>query len=395
MNWFKQFFPYFAALMFIGNIHASAQIRTQIPDSTRGYSPSSPIQIIDDGPAVTLGEPSFDPYASPAGSGGTPFSFFGHSSNPYAAPANSYGSSPPPGQPVYGNNGGPALFPQGIGQGAGFDGSPVRFVRGPRVRHGWIAGDDGRDMDINDSDVSFVVTYPNFMYSGQPIYIAPSFSLHQWDNPQPPSFPPTAVLPSKAYSAYLDTMFQTDRNRVIGGEIMGRVGIFTDFSTATSDSLRVMGGGNLLLRLTPTTTLKGGAFYTDRVKVKLIPSGGILWEPNERTKFDIYFPQPKLASYLAPIGNQELWWYLAGEYGGGSWTIKREIAPIFTDRFDYNDIRILVGLEWGPSEMFREGQRLGFIEAGWVTEREGIYVARPGDSFSLADSFILRAGVGY
>ena len=372
------------------------QVRTRIPDAVREYD-DSPIQILDHDPGVELGAPAYDPYATPTGAGRSgPGSFFGGWSDHYAAPANSYGSSPPPGQPIY-DRAPTSLFPQGLFSGptAGQGGNPDRFVRGPRIRHGWIAGDDGREMDINESDISFVVTYPNFMFSGQPIYIAPSFSLYQWDNPEPPDFPSTAVLPSKAYGAYLDTKFETDKNYPVGAEIVGRVGIFTDFSTFTSDSLRVIGGGNLLLRVTPTTTLKAGAFYTDRANVKLIPAGGILWEPNERTKFDIYFPRPKLASYLTTVTTHDVWWYVGGEYGGGSWTVKREIAPIFTDRFDYNDIRLLVGLEWGPAEWFREGRRLGFVEAGWVTNREGIYVVRPGDSFNLRDSFILRAGVGY
>jgi hypothetical protein len=120
-----------------------------------------------------------------------------------------------------------------------------------------------------------------------------------------------------------------------------------------------------------------------------------LWEPNDRTRFDIYFPKPKLASYLSTIGNNDYWWYVAGEYGGGSWTVKREIAPILTDRYDQNDIRLIVGLEWGPAEWFRDGRRLGFVEAGWVTDREGIYYLRTQDNFSLRDSFMLRAGIGY
>lgn len=376
------------------NVAFGQSVRTRIPDSN-----DSSMQIIEDDPGVVLGNPAYDPYATPSNSRqGGPTSMFDSWSNHYGAPANSYGNSPPPGEPVYGDNsmGPSSIFPQGFWSGSGEHGdNPVRFVRGPRIRHGWIAGDDGREMDVNESDISFVVTYPNFLFSGQPVYLAPSFSLFQWDNPEPPDFPLTAVLPSKAYGAYLDTKFETDKNYPVGAEILGRVGIFTDFSTLTSDSLRVIGGGNLLLRLTPTTTIKGGAFYTDRASVKLIPSGGILWEPNDRTKFDIYFPRPKLASYLNTVGTYDVWWYLGGEFGGGSWTVKREIAPIFTDRFDYNDIRMLVGLEWGPAEWFREGRRLGFVEAGWVTDREGIYVARPSDSFRLRDSFIVRAGFGY
>jgi hypothetical protein len=387
-----------ASTTVLPNVVVVAQApQIRIPDKIGGYSETAPRGTANEAATVTLGDPDYDPYASPGTADNRSSSFFDGWGSHNSTPANSYGSSPPPGQPLYGSNANPtSLFPNGLTVHSGIGGTPVRFVRGPRFRHSWIAGDNGREMDINDSDISFVVTYPNFLFSGQPIYIAPSFSLHLWDNPSgPPDFPALADLPSKAYSAFLDTKFETDPDRIFGVEVMGRIGIFSDFSTMTSDSLRVAGGGNLKLRLTDTMLLKGGAFFTDRLKVKLIPAGGILWEPNDRTRFDIYFPKPKLASYLSTIGNNDVWWYIAGEYGGGSWTVKRGIAPILTDRYDQNDIRLIVGLEWGPSEWFREGRRIGFIETGWVTDREGIFYLRPQDDFSLRDSFMLRAGIGY
>jgi hypothetical protein len=35
------------------------------------------------------------------------------------------------------------------------------------------------------------------------------------------------------------------------------------------------------------------------------------------------------------------------------------------------------------------------VEVGWVTEREVIYVRRPEDSFTIRDTVMLRAGIGY
>jgi hypothetical protein len=251
-------------------------------------------------------------------------------------------------------------------------------------------------VQIHDTDVSLVLTYPNFLFSNQPLYVAPSFSLHLWDGPDTDSAPPPGQpdLPSRAYSAFLDSLWRSDPNLFFGGEAGVRVGIFSDFDTLNSDSLRVMGQGLLRLRVTPTVTARGGVIYVNRNRIKMIPAGGILWQPNPQTRFDIYFPQPKLAQYLTTLGNQDVWWYVAGEYGGGSWTVNRATNDL-SERVDINDIRVILGLEWGPQEWFREGRRLGFIEAAWVTEREIRYAQSVADNISLRDTFMLRAGFGY
>jgi hypothetical protein len=66
-----------------------------------------------------------------------------------------------------------------------------------------------------------------------------------------------------------------------------------------------------------------------------------------------------------------------------------------TERVDINDIRVILGLEWGPPDWFREGRRLGFFEAGWVTDRELLYARDLDNRISISDTLMLRAGIGY
>ncbi|MGN6133599.1 MAG: hypothetical protein ACTHOU_03820 [Aureliella sp.] len=267
----------------------------------------------------------------------------------------------------------------------------IRFFQGPRFRHAYIYGDnDPNSLQIHDTDLSLAFAVPNFLFSTQPIYILPSFSLHQWDGPNAPS---PADLPSKAYSAFLDTGWQSDPLRLVGAELGVRVGVFSDFNTFTSDSIRVMGRGLGRIRLTPTATLKGGIVYLDRNRVKLLPAGGVLWQPNPGTRFDLFFPEPKLSHYLNTVGTYDTWWYVGGYYGGGAWTVERTSGA--KDSIDINDIRLLLGLEWGRNEQMREGRRVGFFEVGYVFNRELLYKNDPADNIDLADSFVLRAGLGY
>ena len=169
--------------------------------------------------------------------------------------------------------------------------------------------------------------------------------------------------------------------------------MFSDFESNTSDSLRIMGRALGRIRLTPTCTLKLGAIYLDRNQVELLPAGGLLWQPSPETRFDLFFPEPKLAHYLSTVGTTDTWWYVGGYYGGGSWTIERKSGA--NESIDINDLRLVFGFEWGRNEQMRDGRRVGFLEAGYVFQRELIFKESPADNFDLQDSIMVRAGIGY
>ena len=323
---------------------------------------------------------------------------FGNSSGGYGG---TYGQPAypvtPPGMNYPTVNGNPYLNPNTWNpQGTVFNGQGtypqvLRLFQGPRFRHAYLHGNDAADaLMINDSDLSLALAIPNFLYSTQPLYLLPSFSLHQWSGLRAPN---TAELPPLAYSAFLDSGWQTDPARILGAELGLRVGMFSDFETATSDSLRIQGRGIGRVRITPKVTLKGGVIYLDRNKVKLLPAGGVLWQPNPDTRFDLFFPEPKLAHYLATVGTADTWWYVGGYYGGGSWTVKRDSGV--KESIDINDIRLVLGLEWGRSDQMRDGRRVGFFEVGYVFDRELLFKETPLDNLDLQDTFMLRAGIGY
>ena len=314
--------------------------------------------------------------------------------NAYSAPGG-FGSPVFP-STIYPSGSPSTLFPGGLfGNGFGGDAnsgfSAYRFLQGPRLRHAYLgAGDGSDDVAINDTDVSFAFAFPNFMYSSQPLYVVPSFSLHLWDGPLSSS---GADLPARAYSGFLDFGWQTDPNRMFGVELGVRVGAFTAFNTFRNDSIRVLGKGLGSFRLTPATTLKVGVYYLDRNNWKLIPAAGLLWQPNPYTRFDLFFPQPKIARYCRTIGTYDVWGYLSGDYGGGSWTIKR--ANNASDSVDINDLRVMAGLEWGRSDLIRLGRRTAFVEIGYVFDREVKYDKTPLSDFKPDDAIMIRAGFGY
>jgi len=271
----------------------------------------------------------------------------------------------------------------------------IRLFQGPRFRHTWLSGSDGFDskkpnsLETNDSDVSLVFAIPNFLNSNRPLYLIPSYSQHVWEGPTAPG----SDLPGSAFSAFLDAGWETNPQQTLGVELGVRVGVFSAFDAVNSESVRIQGKALGRLRLTPTSTLRAGVFYLDRNKIKLLPAGGILWTPNPDSRFDLFFPEPKLSHYVSTLGNSDVWWYLSGYYGGGAWTIKQ--TDDSSDEIDINDIRLMLGLEFGKSEQIRQGFRKGFIEAGYAFNRELIYRVRSSSSLDLENSFVLRAGFAY
>ena len=336
------------------------------------------------------------------------------SSGPYANPSPGPFDNPNVyGAPVYGGPGAtsfpstayPApvpstLFPNGIMNSGPFDpgfwnAGPVyeayRLFQGPRIRHGYVTrGNDPSDLNMNDTDLSAVFAFPRFVYSTQPLNVIPSFSLHLWDGPHGTI---GADLPSRAYSGFLDVGWQSDPYKMFSTEFGVRIGAFTDFDTFNSKSMRILGKALAHFRLTPASTLRAGVIYLDRNSIKLVPAGGILWNKNPYTRIDLYFPQPKYSRYCRTVGVYDMWWYLFGDYGGGSWTIQRTSGD--EDSVDINDIRAIVGLEWGRTEEIRAGRRLGFVELGYVFRREVKYRYNPSDNFKPRDAIMIRAGIGY
>ena len=357
------------------------------PDSTpaaAGFGPQFQGQVVGGPTGPTFGPPVFttpppgglgDPYAQPYSGGFQPAPQFPSSVYPQSSPT--------------------TLFPEGIFSGGAFATPPAiadtfRLFQGPRLRHTFIlSSDDPHDLQTNTTDVSAVFALPNFLYSTQPLYIVPSFSLQLWDGPAGLN----ADLPSRAYGAFLDIGWFSDPNQMVSTELGVRVGVFTDFDTYNSDSIRVLGKGLFAFRTTPTSTFKLGVYYLDRNDIKIVPAVGFLCQPNPFTRYDIFFPQPKLAKYWRTIGTQDVWWYLAGDYGGGSWTIKR--ANQTEDSIDINEIQALVGIEWGRSDLLRMGRRTAFFELGYAFEREVEYRFNGQDNFKPDDGILFRLGIGY
>lgn len=334
------------------------------------------------GPPPPLSPPGTQPPVWTAPPGGAPSSL-PPPYYPYGTPA-APDSAFPPQQPS-------SLFPQGVPQNQwGVTSGPPyeRLFQNTGFGYTFLAGSDRNQLQMNDVDISTTLAFQFFSHSGQGLRLTPGFTFHFLDGPQPPLSTNTN-LPARLYDVYLDSQWNPRLTQQFSLELNFRTGVYSDFNTVTTDSVRFMGTGLAVLQMSPTLAFKLGASYLDRLEIKILPAGGLVWEPNQQTKFEFIFPTPRLAQYWKTVGNADVWWYLGGEYGAGNWTIERLNGPAqgFTDRIDINDIRFFGGLEWHGLR-----KRVAFFEVGYVFEREIVFYLVSRDNLKLEDTYMLRAG---
>jgi hypothetical protein len=359
------------------------------PYPTTPFSASPPPALATPAPTYSpsaVGPPPvFDPYAS------------GNTVAP-PPPAIPYTYTPPPPPP-------PALTPQSnmvlpgnapwqpepvITSSEGYWAKTQRFLQELSFEYTYLYGKSGDPSDLqwNRVELSSTFAFPMFYNIATPLLVTPGFAFNWLDGPVgAPQNPSNPDLPPRVYDAYLDFAWYPKWYEWLGAELGFRTGVWSDFDHVTSDSIRLLGRGLASVSTTPNLDILFGVVYLDRVDVKLLPAGGVYWRPTPEWDAYLVFPNPKVRKFFTSIGNSKWYWYVAGEYGGDSWTVTRSIGG---DRVDINDIRVSGGLEWETQTFIR-----GHIEAGYVFDREVVFDSGLPPNFKPDDTFMIRAGVDF
>lgn len=324
----------------------------------------SPFIRTPSAPAVTLGDSvapadTWDPYDT------------SDAPQPSVAPQglNPYGTDPY-GQPT------PSPFGQAI-----YGGPPnQRLIQQVKFEYTFLGatGTNG-SFQVQDAEVSATATFP-FLYNVAPLLITPGFATHWWSGPiGGPNLPP------RVYDLYLDFGWRPQVSPCFGLDLGVRPGLFTDFSQITTRSWRIQARALAIFTASPQIQIVGGFLYLDRNFLKWLPAGGIIWTPNEDTRYEILFPRPKLSQRIHTFGNTDWWVYLAGEYGGGAWQFDQ--PGVGQTNMDYNDLRAALGTEW-----FAFNGMKGYFEAGFVFNRQ-LFFTNGTPNYYPNVTYMLRAGI--
>jgi hypothetical protein len=262
-----------------------------------------------------------------------------------------------------------------------------RFLQQISFEHTWLAGEHrAEELEINRTELAATFGVPIFYNPDTPLLLTPGFAFNWLKGPVSDGTPMSADLPPQLFDAYLDTAWHPKLADWLSADLGFRTGVWSDFKEVNSDSVRFLGRGLGVLSFSPQFDLLVGAWYLDRNQIKLLPAGGIHWRPNSEWDAYLVFPNPKVRKRSVSVGSSQWWWYFAGEYGGGRWTIER--ADGRPDDIDYNDIRVIFGLEWETQTQAR-----GHVEVGYAWEREVLFDRTNSPArLDLDDTFMIRAG---
>lgn len=247
----------------------------------------------------------------------------------------------------------------------------------------WIPrlGYDGFGM--NELQLRTVLAFP-FPTRESPLLVTPGFAVHFLDGPDNPD------MPARLYDAYCQFRWLVPVTDRLGLDLAFRPGYFSDFEQSSGSAVRY--GGHVLAAWdwTPQAKIILGAAYVDRKDVQVVPAVGLIWKPYEEVSVELLFPRPRIAHRVfVPWDCRdgvENWLYIAGESGGGTWAIRRDLT---TDVVSYRDFRVILG-----AERKVEGGPDTWLEVAYLFGRR-IEFDSATPSFDPIDSLMLRGGVSY
>ncbi|MCC6126998.1 MAG: hypothetical protein IT426_18725 [Pirellulales bacterium] len=280
----------------------------------------------------------------------------------------------PPGETI---SPGPAEPPQ----------SDIRsgFFQRAIINGTWLPRTAGRGgFGQYDLQTKLVVALP-CPTADSPLVITPGFTTHYLDGPVDVDLPP------RLYDSYCQFRWLSQVTPQLGLDFAVTPGWYSDFRQDSDRALRIPAHAAAAWTLGPTTKFVLGAAYLARFDVNFIPVGGIIWTPNEDTKCELLFPEPKITRRILceRSADREIntWLYVAGEFAGDAWAI--EMPGGENEQVILRDCRLIFGIERKKIQGF--GAKL---ELGYVFARRILY---SGDTpeFDPTDTILLRAGVQY
>jgi hypothetical protein len=250
----------------------------------------------------------------------------------------------------------------------------------------YLPGGGVKGLEMEDLETSVTLAVP-LREGVAPLLLTTDFAAHFWGGPNSPLLVGHPDLPARVYDAYLDVGWRPQFARWLFADFGVTPGVYSDFHNVTNSAFRLRGRGLGIVALSPQWQIVAGVLYVNRLHTKVLPAGGVLWRPNEDTRCDFVFPAPKLAYRLTTLGLTQWWGYLAGEFGGGTWSVER--ASGAGDTADYSDLRLFGGIEWTRCNGIK-----AHCEVGYVFGRKVRYASGYPD-FLPTDTLMVRAGIAY
>jgi hypothetical protein len=215
-----------------------------------------------------------------------------------------------------------------------------------------------------------------------PLLITSGFDATSLNGPSAPNLPPMV------YDAYLDFMWLPKLSDRFLGILAVTPGVYSDFDGLQDGAYRTKAKALVRYDWVPgRVQLLVGVLYLNRFTFNWLPAGGIVWDPNDDVHLEIVFPRPKLAYRYTASALHEDWAYVAGEFGGDTYSIRRDSE--LWDMIEIVDWRVYAGIE-------RQKPGGGAIrcEVGYVFGRRIEFESLTPD-YQPANTIMVRAGFDF
>ena len=247
----------------------------------------------------------------------------------------------------------------------------------------WLHSGTSDGLGIAEQELKTVLGFP-FPSRRSPLVVTPGFGVAYLDEPA------GVDLPARLYAATVQLRWWKRLTPRFGIDFGFTPGVFSDFEQGSDEALRLPGYVAARLEWTPRLDVMLGAAYLDRDDVSVLPIGGLVWKPHADLRLELVAPRPRVARRVywwgACTEQVQDWAYLAGEFGGGTWAVRRAIGD---DVLTYRDFRVLLGVE--RKALAGLDARL---EIGYVFGRELEFDSATPD-VEPEDTVMVRAGLTY
>lgn len=254
----------------------------------------------------------------------------------------------------------------------------------------WNSG-SGDGLGIVDFDLRETLVFPRV----KGLLVTPGFASHLLSGPE------STDLPAALYDNWVEIRWLKAVNEDWSLDLAITPGLYTDYDNLSSDAVRIQARALALWKASTAWQLAFGFVYLDREDIAALPVAGLIWTPSPTWKTELVFPRPRLLYRWSHDGERSQWIYLAGEFGGGSWAIRRAARPAgpgvvfppgvlpnqtWDDVVTYSVMRLLVGWEVNRPKGFAPR-----LEAGFSFQRSIEYESGFGD-YEPDPAAIVRLG---
>ncbi|HVX10650.1 MAG TPA: hypothetical protein VHC22_05680 [Pirellulales bacterium] len=144
----------------------------------------------------------------------------------------------------------------------------------------------------------------------------------------------------------------------------------------------------VLYQASPTVRVAGGCAYWNRVHGILIPYGGLIWAPDSRWEFRMFFPQSRISRYYGKVADKDVWTYASAGYQVQAWQVSIQDTPSAKTRMQMSDLQFMLGTSASA------GKWTAFAEGGLISDRRVLFRSHA-PTFNINDNALMRIGLLY